>query len=283
VIVIDPGHGGMDPGAIRGRLREKDLALDIAREIARLIDTAPGYRAVLTRDGDYFVSLAERVRLAQRAEGDLFLSIHCNTHRKPDVDGMEVYFLSLQGATDREAQELADKENAADLVGLAPDEASDDSVLSILMDLRMTRVLDHSSRLAEAILEVARGSSVVGARKVKQARFQVLRSLAMPSALVEVAYLSNAADRRLLGSPEGRRQLARVVAEGSLRYRGETFAPALAAGPRPWSLHYKVRSGDTLWRIASRHGTTITEIRQRNKLRSEAIRIGQVLSLPAAE
>jgi len=295
VVVIDPGHGGMDPGAIRSGLQEKDLTLAIARELARQVEAVPGYRAVLTRSGDYFVSLAERVRIAQKAQGDIFVSIHCNTNRRLATDGMEVYFLSLQGATDREAQELADAENAADLVGLAPDEAGDDSVLSILMDLRMTRVLDQSSRLAEEILAAARRSPVVAARKVKQARFQVLRSLAMPSALVEVAFLSNERDRRLLATAAGRRQLAELVREGLLSYRGlgETQLAGAAAAPaeRPappasgasWSRAYKVRRGDTLWRLAERHGTTMDEIARQNRLRSRELRVGQRLRLPGGD
>lgn len=295
VVVIDPGHGGMDPGAIRSGMQEKDLTLDIGRELTRQIEAVPGYRAVLTRSGDYFVSLAERVRIAQKAQGDIFVSIHCNTNRRLAMDGMEVYFLSLQGATDREAQELADAENAADLVGLAPDDAGDDSVLSILMDLRMTRVLDQSSRLAEEILAAARRSPVVAARKVKQARFQVLRSLAMPSALVEMAFLSNERDRRLLATAAGRRQLAGLVREGLLSYRGhgETQLAGAAAAPgersapaasgSPWSRTYKVRRGDTLWRLAERHGTTMDEIARRNQLRSRELRVGQRLRLPGGD
>jgi N-acetylmuramoyl-L-alanine amidase len=295
VVVIDPGHGGMDPGAIRSGLQEKDLTLDIARELARQIEAVPGYRAVLTRGGDYFVSLAERVRIAQKAQGDIFVSIHCNTNRRLAMDGMEVYFLSLQGATDREAQELADAENAADLVGLAPDEAGDDSVLSILMDLRMTRVLDQSSRLAEEILAAARRSPVVAARKVKQARFQVLRSLAMPSALVEMAFLSNERDRRLLATAAGRRQLAGLVREGLFSYRGhgETQLAGAVAAPRQrsapaasgasWSRKYKVRRGDSLWRLAERHGTTMEEIVRQNQLRSRELRVGQRLRLPGGD
>lgn len=295
VVVVDPGHGGMDPGAIRGGLQEKDLTLDIARELARQIEAVPGYRAVLTRGGDYFVSLAERVRIAQKAGGDVFVSIHCNTNRRLAMDGMEVYFLSLQGATDREAQELADAENAADLVGLAPDEAGDDSVLSILMDLRMTRVLDQSSRLAEEILAAARRSPVVAARKVKQARFQVLRSLAMPSALVEMAFLSNESDRRLLATAAGRRRLAGLVREGLLSYRGHgetqlagavaapSARPAPAAARPSWSRTYRVRRGDTLWRLAERHGTTMDEIARQNQLRSRELRVGQRLRLPGGD
>jgi len=205
---------------------------------------------------------------------------------------MEVYFLSLQGATDREAQELADKENAADLVGLAPDEAQDDSVLSILMDLRMARVLDQSSRLAEEMIGAARRSGFLGARRVKQARFQVLRSLAMPSALVELAYLSNARDRALLGDERGRRRLAELLVDGLAAYRGEAvvaLGPAAqgnaAAGSAvpSWERRYRVRRGDTLWKLARDHGTTIAEICERNALKTPEIRVGQRLRLPGDE
>lgn len=287
-VIIDPGHGGMDPGAIRSGVQEKDITVEVARELARQIAAIPGCRVVLTRDGDYFVSLAERVRIARRERGDVFVSLHCNTHPRTSTDGMEVYFLSLQGATDREAQELADKENASDMVGLPPDEAYDDSVLSILMDLRMARVLDQSSRLAEAILQSARGSNLIGARRVKQARFQVLRSLAMPSALVEMAYLSNAGDRTVLNVAAGRRRLAGLVAEGVLSWRGGQAPSAgegvpLAGAGDAWRRRYRVRRGDTLWDLARRHGTTIAEICRRNSLPAAEIRTGQSLRLPGAD
>jgi len=276
-IVIDPGHGGMDPGAIRSGVREKDVVLKIARELAAIINAKPGYRAVLSRNGDYFVSLADRVRFAQREGGGLFLSIHANTNRKRSLSGMEVYFLSLKGATDRESRELAHKENAADLVGLVPEERRGDEVLSILMDLRKSRVLDTSSRLADQILGAARRSDVIGGRKVKQAGFQVLRSLAMPSALVEVAYLSNAEDRKLLTSDSGRAGLARVIADGVFAHLGEK---TLAFGDRNWSRVYRVRRGDTLWELARDHDTTITEIRERNNLKSTRLLAGQKIKLP---
>ncbi len=283
VVIIDPGHGGMDPGAIRHGVQEKDVVLQISRELARMINRLPGYRAVLTRSGDYFVSLGKRVRIAKEKRGDLFLSIHANTHPRSSLRGMEIYFLSLKGATDREAQELADKENAADLVGLAPDEPRDDSVLSILMDLRMTRVLDRSSLLAEKILEATRSREGLEARRVKQARFQVLRTLAMPSVMVELAYLSNRDDRRLLDSREGRSALASTVVAGILDYRGDPARQLQVATGQNWQHRYKVRPGDTLWDLARRHGTTIAEIRQRNQLNSSGLRIGQFLHLPGAD
>jgi N-acetylmuramoyl-L-alanine amidase len=282
-VVIDPGHGGLDPGAIRSGLREKDVVLDVCLQMSRLLEKLPGYRAVLTRQKDYYPSLTRRVEIARKAGGDLFLSIHCNTHRRRSVRGMEIYFLSLQGATDREAQELADKENAADLVGLAPEEADDDLVVSILMDLRMTQVMHQSSRLAEYVLASARTSETVDARRVKQARFQVLRNLAMPSALIELAYLSNPEDHRLLSSKKGRKKLAELLVESVLRYRHDESALALLDFRGGWTQRYRVRRGDSLWKLAKRYGTTVAEISQRNNLSSAGLKIGQTLMLPEAD
>ncbi len=281
-VVIDPGHGGLDPGAIRGKIQEKDVVLDVSLELARLLNSLPGYRAVLTRDADYYPSLGRRVEMAAEKNGDLFLSVHCNTHKRKKVGGMEVYFLSLQGATDREAQELADKENAADLVGLDSTERYDDLVVNILMDMRMTMVLHESARLAEQLLQSADASAVVKKRKAKQAGFQVLRSLAMPSALVEIAYLSNTDDMKVLSSDEGRHKLAAVLAEGVVAWRHDQAAVALLKSdkPLPWHQQYAVRQGDSLWGLARRCGTTIQEITHRNQLQSGALMVGQVLRLP---
>lgn len=290
VVVIDPGHGGDDPGAMRGALREKDICLDIAREVARLLAAEPGVRVVMTRDRDQTLALGRRVDIARREKGDVFLSIHCNTHPRPAVSGMEVYFLSLQGATDREARELADKENAAGLVGLQPGGGHNDLVVDILMDLKMTRVLQDSGRLAATMLAAAERSGAVAGRRVKQAGFQVLKTLAMPSALIEVAYLSNPGDMRLLGDPAGRRRVAAAIVEGLQDWRSgaaqarSRSTPVIAAreSGEGWETVYKVRSGDSLWRLADRYGTTMNEIARRNNLsdRQRELRIGQRLRLP---
>ena len=281
-VIIDPGHGGLDPGAVRGRDQEKDIVLDVSRRIRDALAATPGFTAALTREQDWYPSLAERVESAADQDGDLFVSIHCNTHRSAAIKGMEVYFLSLQGASDREAQELADKENAADLVGLAANARTGDAILSILMDLHMTRVLRQSSRLSEQILAAAAASGV-STKRVKQARFQVLHSLAMPSALVELAYLSNPDDRRLLTSAAGRQKLAEAVAAGIVAYGQGLVVPeaatVAAAEPR-WTRQYKVRQGDNLYRLARQHATSVEAIRENNNLHNDHIRVGQYLSLP---
>ncbi len=282
VVVIDPGHGGLDPGAVRNKTEEKDVVLAVSRELVRLLNSLPGYQAVLTRQGDYYPSLGRRVEIAAEKHGDLFLSVHCNTHKKKAIQGMEVYFLSLQGATNREAGELADKENAADLVGLDQLRENDDWVVGILMDMRMTRILHQSARLADHLLESAEASQVVNKRKAKQAGFQVLKSLAMPSALVEIAYLSNSRDFKLLKSKKGKDQLALVLAEGIVSWRNDRSGLALLKGDSStvWAQEYAVRKGDSLWGLAHRHRTTIQEIFTRNQLHSEALTVGQVLRLP---
>jgi N-acetylmuramoyl-L-alanine amidase len=279
VLVVDAGHGGLDPGAIRDGVREKDVVLGIAKELKRIVEKREGHRVVLTRDGDYFVSLADRVNRAKEVEGDLFLSIHANTNDRSALSGMEVYFLSRGRAEDREAQALADRENAADMVGLAPEEHEDDDVLEILMDLRSSRVLTSSNRLADQILAAARRSGVLEAREVKQEVFRVLQSLAMPSTLIETAYLSNDEDRALLTTKAGRSRVAGVIADGVFAYLGETRVAA-PAGPPVWSTRYRVRRGDTLWTLARRHETTVVEIRRHNDLSDDMLAVGQHLTLP---
>ena len=154
--------------------------------------------------------------------------------------------------------------------------------MNILMDLKMSQVLHESSRLADHLLEAADRGGVVDKRKAKQARFQVLRSLAMPSALVEIAYLSNKDDLKVLTSPTGRQRLAETVVEGVLSWQRDQEALALLGmkTSEVWTRQYAVRRGDSLWDLAKRHGTTVVEITRHNNLNSRSIMVGQVLRLP---
>jgi N-acetylmuramoyl-L-alanine amidase len=281
-VIIDPGHGGPDPGATREGVAEKDVVLDIAREMGRLINALPGYRAELTRTGDYGLELWQRVEFARRQGGDLFLSVHCNTHPSVAVGGMEVYFLSLQRASDSRAQELADQENAAQLVDLAAGAECDAMVIDILLDLKRSQILKESSRLANQVLAAGQASGVVAGRAVKQAGFQVLKNLAMPSALVEVAYLSHPGDLAVLKDRLGRKDLAAVIVRGMVAWQKDQPAlDQLASGQAsPWTRDYQVRRGDSLWGLARRHGTTVTEISRHNDLHSGSISVGQNLRLP---
>lgn len=278
VVAIDAGHGGQDPGAIRDGVREKDVVLDIARRLAELVDAEPRLRAVLTRSDDRDVKLEERVRLAEAAGADLFVSIHANSSDRAATRGLEVYFLDEARAEEREGRALKDPRGAAGLLGL-DEQTADDTVLPILMDLRQVSVVDRSRGLAERILAAARRSDTLDARVVKQGGYHVLRSLAMPSALVETAYLTNPRDRALLADPAGRREVARILGEGIRDFvaaeRGEPVASLLS-----WSTWYEVRRGDNLWDLARRHGTSVREILERNHMDSDRLAVGQTLTLP---
>jgi N-acetylmuramoyl-L-alanine amidase len=219
VVAVDAGHGGEDTGArgLRGVL-EKRANLGVARALAEELDRTPGIRAVLTRDGDYFIPLRERYRIAEKAKADLFISLHANSSpRRGSGSGTEIYFLSLRGATDQATKDLADMENAADLVGGVPPQAEDDLV-SILYDVKRASALQQSQLLAVTLLDHVTKDRRLEERGVKQAGFVVLKSVEFPSVLVETAFINNPVEARLLASPDFQRQIARQLAAGVRAY-----------------------------------------------------------------
>jgi N-acetylmuramoyl-L-alanine amidase len=217
LVAVDAGHGGEDTGA-RGPhgVLEKNVTLAVARALADELNKVPGIKAMLVRDGDYFIPLHDRYRIAEKAKADLFISIHCNSSRKRGAgNGSEVYFLSQRGAEDQASQDLADIENAADKVGGVPSQAEDELV-NILYDVKRSSALQQSQLLAESILDrVAENRT---SRGIKQAGFVVLKSVEFPSVLVETAFINNPAEARLLASPEFQRQLSRQITTGVKGY-----------------------------------------------------------------
>jgi N-acetylmuramoyl-L-alanine amidase len=220
IVVIDAGHGGEDAGARgqRGRLLEKNVTLAVARAVAIELGKVPGIKPLLTRDSDYFIPLRERYRIAERANADLFISIHANSsRRRVSNNGTEVYFLSLKGASDQADADLADLENAADKVGGVPQQAEDDLV-SILYDVKRSSAMQQSQILAESLLEHITTDRRLEVRGVKQAGFVVLKSVEFPSVLVEVAFINNPTEAKLLASKTFQQQVARELAKGVKRY-----------------------------------------------------------------
>lgn len=217
IIVIDPGHGGNDPGAVGWRgVKEKDICLQIARKAAARINSVPGFKAFLTRKGDYFVSLGRRVRIAREYKADLFVSIHANDARNKSARGTEVFFLSLSGATDEAARKLAEKENAADMVaGVAPDS---DDLTHIIFDMVQKESMVRSSYLAEAMHDNLLRHKKLKSRGVKQAGFAVLKNAGIPSVLVEVGFLSNASEAKLIKSSEFQSDVAVFVKDAVIDY-----------------------------------------------------------------
>jgi N-acetylmuramoyl-L-alanine amidase len=219
IAVVDAGHGGEDTGARGPRgVLEKRANLGVALALAEELNRTPGIRALLTRDGDFFIPLRDRYRFAEKAKADLFISLHANsTPRRGSGRGTEVYFLSLRGASDQATKDLADLENAADMVGGVPNQAEDDLV-SILYDVKRASALQQSQLLAETLLDHLTRDRRLEERGVKQAGFVVLKSVEFPSVLVETAFINNPVEARLLMNPDFQRQIARELAEGVRTY-----------------------------------------------------------------
>jgi len=217
-IVIDPGHGGEDPGA-RGRrgTYEKKVTLIIARKLKALIDVEPHMRALLTRDGDFFIRLDDRVEKARRVKADLFVSIHADAVKKPQVRGSSVFALS-ERATSRTAQLLAERENTADLIGGVSLEGKDRHVKMTLADLSLTTQISDSLKLGRAVLGELGGVNPLHKQNVEQAGFAVLKAPDIPSILIETAFISNPDEERRLNDAAYQEKVARAILRGIKSY-----------------------------------------------------------------
>jgi N-acetylmuramoyl-L-alanine amidase len=215
IIAVDAGHGGEDPGAIgKNGTREKDVVLAIARELALKINAEPGMKAILTRGGDYFVPLRDRMRRARAQQADLFVSIHADSIRDRSIDGSSVYILSQRGATDEASRWLAERENASDLIGGVSLDDKDDVLASVLLDLSQSASLNASQVAAERVLHQLTQAGEVRKHEVQQARFMVLKSPDIPSMLVETAYISNPQEEMRLRTPVQQARLAAAIRQG---------------------------------------------------------------------
>jgi N-acetylmuramoyl-L-alanine amidase len=223
-ILIDPGHGGNDPGASRRGLQEKEIVLDVARRVARMLNGTDGFEARLSRNDDRLVPLRQRFAAAEKFNADAFVSIHVNASGTRKAYGVEVFFLSLGGASDEASRDLAKLENQAD-----PDYVvEEDSLLQGIpfsFDLRQSDTIVRSSRLAESVLDSFEKTGLAASRGVKQAGFAVLKSFQVPSILVETGFISNPEEARRLKDPQHRERLAACIAQGTTAFF-EKFARA---------------------------------------------------------
>jgi N-acetylmuramoyl-L-alanine amidase len=218
-IVIDAGHGGEDPGALgRDGSREKDITLAIARRLKALVDDEPNMRALLTRDGDYFLSLDVRVGKARKVKADLFVSIHADAFVRPHARGSSVFALSERRATSEAARLLAKKENEADLIGGVNLDVKDKYLAQTLLDLSQTATIDHSLRLGSSVLKRLGGVNTLHKPHVEQASFAVLKAPDVPSILVETAFISNPEEEKRLNDDAYQDKLARALLDGIRDY-----------------------------------------------------------------
>jgi N-acetylmuramoyl-L-alanine amidase len=227
IIAVDAGHGGEDPGA-HGRRgsHEKDVTLAIARKLKEFIDETPGMRAVLIRDGDYFIPLGGRVDKARKSHADLFVSIHADAFVKANARGSSVFALSERGATSASARWLAKKENEADLIGGVNLSIKDPYLARTLLDLSQTAAIDDSMKVAKQVLRELGSINTLHRGFVEQAGFAVLKSPDIPSILVETAFISNPVEERRLAEDNYRDKLAHAILTGVKHYFAQN--PALS-------------------------------------------------------
>lgn len=293
VVAIDAGHGGEDPGASGSRgQHEKDITLQIAREVQRQINQEKGFRAELTRTGDYFIPLRGRTEIARKKGADLFVSIHADAAPSSAAFGASVFALSDRGATSETARWLADTENRSDLIGGTGNVSLDDKdrmLAGVLLDLSMTATLTSSLNVGQKVLNnISRVTSLHKGR-VEQAGFMVLKSPDIPSILVETGFISNAAEAAKLQSPEHQQALARSIRAGVKVFFEQNPPPGTYIA---WlrdqgkiansAQDHRVAPGETLAMLAVRYNLPVETLRGANDLKTDELKVGQLLTIPPA-
>ncbi len=284
VVAIDPGHGGRDPGAIgRGKTREKDVVLSIARKLARRVDAEPGMSAYLIRSDDTLVDHVERMERARRKNADIFISIHADAFTDKRARGSSVYALSLNGASSEAARRLA--ASNSDLIGGVDLSGFDPVLASVLMNMSQNAAISSSVKAGKEVLSELKKIGKVHKPKVQQANFAVLRSPDVPSILVETAFITNPSEERKLRDAAHQEKLAAAVLNGVKRYFSNNPPPDTLFARneqvrKPEPVRYVIARGDTLSEIAERYKVGVALIRSTNKLSSDRVRVGQVLTIP---
>jgi N-acetylmuramoyl-L-alanine amidase len=286
VIAIDPGHGGEDPGAIgKHGTREKDITLKVARLLADRINAEPGMRAVLTRTGDYFVPLSQRVRRARAQKADMFVSVHADAFVNRSVRGSSVYILSQRRASSEAARWLAERENAADLIGGVSLDDKNDVLATVLLDLSQNAAIGASRDAADRVLRQLDNVGQLKQSQVQYGSFAVLTAPDIPSMLVETAFISNPEEEKRLKDPAHQRRLADAIHSGVRRYFYDNPPPGtrvaqLAAQEKGRPLKHVVAAGESLNDVAGRYAVSLDALLRANNLATDGVPAGTVLDIP---
>lgn len=281
VVVLDPGHGGKDTGAIgKTGSYEKNIVLQASRSLHRMLNDRFGITAYLTRQDDRYIPLRERIQIARRRSADVFVSIHADSAPKSStVRGASVYMLSSAGASSEAARWLARQHNADSFVSGATIKGKDAVLGSILMDFSQTATMKHSKQLAVAVLDALEQKTALRTRNIESAGFAVLTSPDIPSILIELGYLSNVDDERQLNDVVYQKRLVAAVSAGIHSYLQQN------APPSSWFQQYTfkryvVKSGDTLWSLARRNRVSVAMLKRVSGIKSDLIYPGQKLLFP---
>ena len=290
IVAIDAGHGGEDPGASGPRrLREKNVVLAISKELAALINKEKGYKAVLVRTGDYYIPHKRRRDIARDKRADLFISIHADAFKSPKPYGASVFALSHRGASSETARFLAKRENESDLIGGYGSVSLDDKdrvLAGVLVDLSMTATLGSSLDVGGDVLKALGRVAPLHKKQVEQAAFAVLKSPDVPSILVETGFISNPSEAKKLSTSSYRRKLAKAVFAGVKGYFSKNppadsyLARHKGVGQSVAEEDYVIARGDTLSTVARRFNSSVSEIRELNRLPNTLVKIGQRIKIP---
>jgi N-acetylmuramoyl-L-alanine amidase len=286
VIAIDAGHGGEDSGAMGSNgTYEKDVVLEIAQNLKKLLDEEGGMRGVLVRKSDYYISLRKRMEIAREHHADFFVSIHADAFPDPSARGSSVYVLSNKGASSEAAFWLAERENQADLVGGVSLDDKDEVLASVLLDLSQAVSRQVSHEVAQMTVRNLKKAGTVHFSEVQNADFAVLKSPDIPSMLVEVAFISNPKEEEKLRDQTQQENFARAILVGIRRHFHRAPPPdswlALRHKPTIRGRQHVIVAGDTLSEIAQRYQVSLSRLKDLNQLGQNDIRAGQVLKIPA--
>jgi len=282
IVAIDAGHGGNDPGATgRHGTREKDITLQIARRLKKIVNNTKGMKAELIRSSDRFMRLRERIKRAHEVDADLMISIHADSFPDARARGASVYALSVSGASSESARLLAEKENKVDLLfGDVDLNHQDEMVRQVLLDLSLTGTIESSLDIGDEVLKELGRVGRVHKKKVQQAGFAVLKAPNIPAILLETAFISNPKEERKLRSSAHQNKVAKAILRGVNDYF------ARKAPPGTWlseaQEHYVIKKGDTLAEISDKYRLPVSHLRTRNSLRSDELRVGKKLYIPVS-
>lgn len=295
IIAIDAGHGGEDPGAIGpDGIKEKNVTLAIARKLDALVSRTPGMKAVMTRSGDYYVSLGRRVQIAREHHADLFIAIHADAcPGDSHARGASVYTLSARGASSEQARLLANRENSSDIIGGVNLDDKSDLLASVLLDLSLTGTIAASNEVAQQVLAQLRHVGPLHLGRVEEAGFRVLKDPNVPSILVETAYITNRREERQLVNPQHQMKLARAIFQGAVAYLHQNPPPGtllamqrnrrqqLALQQNRQQRHV-ISRGETLSAIARQYQVSVEALRTTNDIKGDDLYVGEILTIPSS-